>query len=236
MDTLEEIAAAMSREAIRSGVQIVTGDTKVVKRGQCDKLFINTAGIGLLEKKLADISGGVLINPGDQLLVNGYLGDHEMAILSARENITFEEPVVSDVVPLNHMIRAMLDAGVEIHFMRDITRGGLATILAELVSSHAFGVIVEELNLPIREQVTGLCELYGFNPLYLANEGKILAVVSAGTSTLALEVMQSFPEGEQARIIGNITASNSGKALIKSTIGGIRVLEKLAGEQLPRIC
>ena len=132
---LERITISMADEARLAGVQIVTGDTKVVKRGQCDKIFINTAGIGLVEKSFVSLSGGMLISPGDQILVNGYLGDHEMAILSARENLTFDEPVLSDVAPLNHMIGHYCEAGIEIHFMRDITRGGIATILAEIAAS-----------------------------------------------------------------------------------------------------
>jgi len=236
IETLEKIVKSMTDEATGAGVQIVTGDTKVVKRGQCDKVYINTAGIGIIEKKYEHISFGRLNMPGDNILVNGYLGDHEIAILSARENITFEEPVFSDVTPLNHMISGMLEAGVDIHFMRDITRGGIATILSEIAASQQFGILIDENLLPIREQVKGLCEVFGFNPLYLANEGKVALVVSQETTRLALEVMKSFREGISAAVIGNLTVSDKGRVLMKSAIGGTRIVEKLAGEQLPRIC
>ena len=236
LDDLERIVHSMAAEAEKAGVKIITGDTKVVKKGQCDKIFINTAGIGLLEKRFENISKGSLIKPGDRILVNGYLGDHEIAILSARENLTFEEPVLSDVAALNHLVRNLLEAGIEIRFMRDITRGGLATILAEITASASFGVIIDEQLLPIREQVNGLCEVYGFNPLYLANEGKLLLIVTEESADLALKIMQRFSAGVNARSIGSITASNPGKAIMKSVIGGTRIIERLAGEQLPRIC
>jgi len=236
IETLEKIVKSMTAEAVNAGVQIVTGDTKVVKRGQCDKVFINTAGIGIIEKKYEPISYGRLNRPGDNILVNGYLGDHEIAILSARENITFEEPVFSDVAPLNHMIRAMLEAGVDIHFMRDITRGGIATILSEIATSQHVGILIDENLIPIREQVKGLCEVFGFNPLYLANEGKVALVVSQETTRLALEIMKSQIEGKYAAVIGTLTDSDKGRVLMKSAVGGTRIVEKLAGEQLPRIC
>lgn len=236
IETLERIVASMAAEAQKAGVQIITGDTKVVRRGQCDKIFINTAGIGEVEERHTAIAGGSLIRTGDRILVSGYLGDHEMAVLSARENLSFDPPVESDVAPLNAMIHAVLDAGAEVRFMRDITRGGLATILAEIVSAGQFGVEFEEVLLPVREQVAGLCELYGFNPLYLANEGKVLMVVSPGSADRALEVMQQFDTGRDARIIGSVTDRRPGKVLMKSVTGGTRVVDKLAGEQLPRIC
>jgi hydrogenase expression/formation protein HypE len=233
---LERITISMAGEAALAGVQIVTGDTKVVKRGQCDKLFINTAGIGLIDKRFISIAGGTLIQPGDQVLVNGYLGDHEMAVLSARENLSFEEAVLSDVAPLNSMVMSLLDSGIEIRFMRDITRGGLATILSEIASSGKFGIEIEESALPIREQVNGLCEVYGFNPLYLANEGKVLMIVSRESAGKAVEQMKKFECGVYACAIGSICISNPGKVLMRSTIGGTRIIDKLAGEQLPRIC
>jgi hydrogenase expression/formation protein HypE len=233
---LEEIVKSMADEAGRAGVQIITGDTKVVKKGQCDKIFINTAGIGLIEKRYAGISKGTLIKPGDQIIVNGYLGDHEIAILSAREHLQFEEPVLSDVASLNHLITSLLEAGVEIRFMRDITRGGIATILAEISGSVHAGMLIDEQSIPVREQVTGICEIYGFNPLYLANEGKVLMIVAPESADLAINLMQRYSIGQEARIIGSVTASEPGKVLMKSMIGGTRLIDKLAGEQLPRIC
>lgn len=236
MVELDMITASMAHEAELAGVQIVTGDTKVVKRGQCDKLFINTAGIGTIEKKHSLIAGGTLIQPGDHVLVNGYLGDHEMAILSAREHLAFEADILSDVAPLNKMTAALLEAGIEIRFMRDITRGGVATILAEIAMGGKFGIDIEEERIPIREQVKGLCEIYGFNPLYLANEGKVLLITSKESSGRAVEILKQFDTGRDAAIIGSITHQNAGKVLMKSVTGGTRLIDKLAGEQLPRIC
>jgi hydrogenase expression/formation protein HypE len=236
LDDLERIVHSMAEEALKTGVQIITGDTKVVKKGQCDKIFINTTGIGVIEKRHATISRGSLIKPGDQIIVNGYLGDHEIAILSARENLHFEEPVISDVASLNRLITSLLEAGIEIRFMRDITRGGLATILSEVASSLKHGVMIDEKMVPVREQVNGVCEIFGFNPLYLANEGKVLMIVAPESAELAVKLMQRFSAGIDTRVIGTITSDNSGKVLMKSVIGGTRILDKLAGEQLPRIC
>jgi hydrogenase expression/formation protein HypE len=236
MIELDMITASMAHQAELAGVQIVTGDTKVVKRGQCDKVFINTAGIGSIEKKHSLIAGGTLIQPGDQILVNGFLGDHEMAILSARENLAFEEVILSDVAPLNNMIGSLLDSGIEIRFMRDITRGGIATILAEIVSAKKSGIEIEEEWIPVREQVNGLCEIYGFNPLYLANEGKVLMIISRGSASRAIDIMKQSDFGKDARIIGSISSSTPGKVIMKSVTGGSRLIDKLAGEQLPRIC
>lgn len=236
MADLERIVASMAEAARNAGVEIITGDTKVVKKGQCDKVFINTAGIGTVEKKYAGISSGAHISEGDQLLVNGFLGDHEISILAARENLQFETPVISDVAPLNELIRKVLDAGVEVKFMRDITRGGIATILAEIATHANKGLLIDEQSIPVREQINGICEIYGFNPLYLANEGKVLMVVSSGSVKRAMEIMQDHPLGKDACSIGSITAENTGKVLLRSVYGGTRLLTKLAGEQLPRIC
>ncbi len=233
---LERIVASMAEAARNAGVEIITGDTKVVKKGQCDKVFINTAGIGTIEKKYAGISSGALISEGDQLIVNGFLGDHEMAILAARENLQFETPVISDVASLNGLISQILDAGVEVKFMRDITRGGIATILAEIATSVNKGLLIEEQSIPVREQINGICEIYGFNPLYLANEGKMLMVVSPGSAQRALEIMQGHPLGKDACRIGSVTTANADRVLLKSAYGGTRLLTKLAGEQMPRIC
>jgi hydrogenase expression/formation protein HypE len=236
IEDLEKIVHSMAGEAKQAGVKIITGDTKVVRRGQCDKIFINTAGIGLIEKRHACISKGTLIKPDDRIIVNGYLGDHEIAILSARENLLFEETVVSDVASLNQLIASLFEAGIEIRFMRDITRGGLATVLAEISAMMNVGVQIDEQAIPVREQVTGICEIYGFNPLYLANEGKVLMIVAPGSAEPAIRLMQQYSIGKDARVIGKVTGTNSGKVLMKSLIGGTRIIDKLAGEQLPRIC
>lgn len=236
MDDLGIIVKSMAEEANKAGVQIITGDTKVVKKGQCDKIFINTAGIGLIESRHQEISKGNLIKPGDQVIVNGYLGDHEIAILAARENLMFEEQVVSDVACLNDMIAILLNKGVDIRFMRDITRGGIATILAEIAISMKIGMLIEEQAVPVREQVNGICEIYGFNPLYLANEGKVLMIVSPDSSELAIKLLRQSSTGKDAVIIGTVTEVHPGRVLLKSMIGGTRIIDKLAGEQLPRIC
>jgi len=233
---LEKIVISMAEEAARAGIQIVAGDTKVVKKGQCDKIFINTAGVGALDGKHKLLSSGKWIKPGDRLLVNGFLGDHEIAVMASRENLRFEEPVLSDVASLNHMVKALLDSGADIHLMRDITRGGIATILDEMVGNKEVGVIVEENSLPIRTQTMGLCELYGFDPLYLANEGKVLIVVDEASAGACLEVMRSFDTGKDAAQIGSLTSSDPGKVLLNASTGGARILHRLAGEQLPRIC
>lgn len=236
MNDLKRIAKSMAIEAKKAGIQIITGDTKVVKKGQCDKIFLNTAGIGRIEPKYIPISKGTFIQPGDGILVNGFLGDHEIAVLAARENLEFEIPVYSDVAPLNGLTRLLKSQEIEIHFMRDITRGGLATVLSELVSMCHLGILIEENQIPVREQVNGICEIYGFNPLYLANEGKMAVVVSGKSVDSALEIMRHHELGKDARMIGRITESNPGMVLMNSVIGSKRIIEKLAGEQLPRIC
>jgi hydrogenase expression/formation protein HypE len=236
LSDLETIVHSMAAEALKTGVQIITGDTKVVKKGQCDKIFINTTGIGIIEKRFAGISKGSLIRPKDKILVNGYLGDHEIAILSAREKLDFEVPVISDVTSLSHLILSLLEAGVEIRFMRDITRGGIATILAEIASALKHGISIDEQAIPVREQVAGICEVYGFNPLFLANEGKVLIIVAPESADLAINLMRRYEIGKESRVIGTITSDNPGKVLMKSVTGGTRIIDKLAGEQLPRIC
>lgn len=233
---LEAVVSSMADEAKYAGVQIITGDTKVVKRGQCDKIFINTAGVGIVDESHRGIAEGKGILPGDCLLVNGYLGDHEIAILSARENLRFEEPAVSDVASLNHMVHKLLDNDIEVRFMRDITRGGIATILSEMTDGRPFGVMIEEDDIPLRQQTKGLCELYGFDPLYLANEGRMLMVVSPATADKALQIMKQDEHGRDCKMIGSITQENRGIVLMKSATGGTHIIQKLAGEQLPRIC
>jgi hydrogenase expression/formation protein HypE len=233
---LETIACSMAAEAQKAGVQIVTGDTKVVKRGQCDKVFINTAGIGRVDTRFENIAGGSGIRTGDRVLVNGYLGDHEMAILAARENLEFDETLLSDAACLNHMIKAMLDENLEIHFMRDVTRGGIGTILSEIAVASGLCIEATEENLPVKEQVKGMCEIYGFNPLYLANEGKVAIVIAENHAERALEIMRSFDTGMHACAIGSVTEKKPGRVLLHTITGSTRIIDKLAGEQLPRIC
>ena len=232
---LEKIVDSMQSTANEANITIVTGDTKVVERGQCDKLFINTAGVGLLPEKYKDISTGKTIETGDKIIVNGFLGDHEMAILSAREKLNFKTAVMSDVAPLNHLISKVLTIG-SIKFMRDITRGGLATILSEITENKHFGIHIQESEIPVREEIKGMCEIFGFDPLFLANEGKVLIIARKENANSILEELHQHPYGKQAKIIGEIVDDHPGKTILESEIGGTRIIDKLSGMQLPRIC
>ena len=235
VDQLEKIVESMQLTANEAEVTIVTGDTKVVERGQCDKLFINTTGIGLLSKSYKDISTGKTIGPGDKIIVNGYLGDHEMAILGAREKLNFKTGIVSDVAPVNHLIHKVLSSG-DIKFMRDITRGGLATILSEVTENKSFGVRIVESEIPVREEVKGMCEIFGFDPLFLANEGKVLIITAPENVSAIVENLHRHPYGTQAKIIGEVVSDHPGKTILESEVGGTRIVDKLSGMQLPRIC
>jgi len=232
IDDLDRVVSSMAQSALEANVRIVTGDTKVVKKGQCDKVFINTAGIGVISEGYTPKQP----EAGDKIIVNGFLGDHEIAILATRENLSFENLLVSDVAPLNHMISAIHETGIKTGFMRDITRGGIASILAELVENKKFGLRVEEALIPVRDEVNGLCELYGFDPLYLANEGKVLMVVGEEYANEVIEIMHSFETGRNAVVIGQVVESHAGKVLMQTNTGSSRIITKLAGEQLPRIC
>ncbi len=233
---LEVIASAMGKEAKEAGVQIVTGDTKVVKRGQCDKIFINTSGIGILNPEYTHISSGIGIEPGDKILINGEIGNHGIAILGARENLTFEHDLISDVSSLHVLIQEVLQAGIEVKFMRDLTRGGLATVLAEVTEDKDYGITAYEEKIPVNNIVKGLCELYGFEALYLANEGKVMMVTKGEHAEKTCDILRNHPLGKHAEIIGEITSSKKGKAVMESLVGGHRIIDKLTGEQLPRIC
>ncbi len=237
LNTLEEIVSSMANDAKKANVSIVTGDTKVVEKGHCDKLFINTAGIGKIPPESMHLQHAPNIKPGDKLIVSGYLGDHAVAILAARNNIHFEKDIQSDVQPLNNlMLPLWKQFRQNIKFTRDITRGGLATILNELTEKANFGIELQESTIPVRDEVNGVCEIFGFDPLYLANEGKILFVVEKTAAEEILEKIKSFNEGKNAAIIGNITETGIQKVRLKSTIGGSRIIDMLSGEMLPRIC
>ena len=233
---LRKISESMAAEAKKSGIQIVTGDTKVVSKGQCDKIFINTTGIGMLNEKHKHISTGSHINPEDVIIVNGYIGDHGIAILGARENIQFEEELVSDCASLNHLIQKLIKSGINIKFMRDLTRGGLATVLAEICENKSFGIIINEIDIPVREVVMGTCEIFGFDPLYLANEGKVLMVVDRRDAQKTIEEMMKNATKSKPAIIGEVTTDFPGKSVLNSIVGGRRIIDKMAGEMLPRIC
>jgi hydrogenase expression/formation protein HypE len=236
VNELHRIAKSMANEAKMAGVAIIAGDTKVVRHGQCDKLFINTSGLGIMPDNRCHISTGNTITPGDKILVTGTLGDHTIAILSAREKLSLDENIQSDVAPLNGLTESILSIPENIRFMRDITRGGLATILVESCQNKTFGVQIYEDSLPVKKAVRAVCELYGFDPIYLANEGKIMIIVKEGQEIKILKQLRKHPLGANAQLIGEITSEHPGRVVMESTIGGGRVIEMLSGEMLPRIC
>ena len=234
LEVLDRIVASMGEVAKAAGVRIVTGDTKVVERGSADQMFVNTSGIGLVEAQM-DFSME-RIEVGDRIVVSGTLGDHGMAVLSAREELHFEGSVESDCAALNGLIARMMEASSGIRFMRDPTRGGLATTLNEIVEGKDFGIVVVEEALPIRDPVRGLCELLGLDPLYVANEGKVVAVVAPEEAEAVMEAMRSHPLGREARVIGTVERTWKGRVGMKTVVGGTRVVDMLVGDQLPRIC
>lgn len=230
--TLRDIVRSMNEAARKAGVQIVTGDTKVVEHGNADKLYITTTGIGIAHRSIP--SGEP--SPGDAVLINGPVGDHGIAVLSAREDLALESPVASDCAPLHSMIIALLDEGLHIRFMRDPTRGGLATVANELVENRSFSIRLFESRIPIRREVAAICDLLGFDPLYVANEGKVLIVIDGKEAGRALDIMKRFPEGKESCAIGEIIDKPAGRALLATDVGGTRILDMLTGDQLPRIC
>ncbi len=234
-DDLEIIVKTMASEARMAGVQIVTGDTKVVNRGSCDKIFINTAGIGTIQHDKGNLSTGKIIKPGDSILINGYIGDHGIAVMGKRESLQFESDVRSDCASLHNITKNLLNQ-IDVHFMRDATRGGLATVLTEISEQQNTGIELEENNIPVRENVKGLCELFGFDPLYVANEGKLVVVVPADQEQKALDIMRNSKHGENASVIGRIVKNHPGKVIMHTAIGGKRFVDMLSGMQLPRIC
>lgn len=233
---LEIIVKSMAEEAKKAGVLIVTGDTKVVDKGKCDKLFINTSGIGLLSEKLLDISSGKNISVGDKIIINGRIADHGMAILSARNELNIRSTIESDCACLNHLIESVVASGANIKFMRDATRGGLATVLSELAAGKNYGLSIDEAKLVISEPVKGMCEILGFDPMYVANEGKVVMIVDAKDAEKTIKLMNADPLGKEAAIIGEIVGEHPGKGWITTSIGGKRIIDMLTGEQLPRIC
>jgi hydrogenase expression/formation protein HypE len=236
VNDLAEIVDSMAEEARKAGVMIVTGDTKVVGKGKCDRLFITTAGTGILDREREPISTAGLIKSGDKLIINGPVGNHAMAVLGARNNLSFKTPVISDCASLNHLIAAMLKECNEIRFMRDLTRGGLAVVLNELAMMTGTGISVDEDCIPVEDPVKGACEMLGFDPLYLANEGKILIVTGAGSENKVLEILRSDPLGQASEIIGEITSDERRQVILYTFTGGKRILDMPSGVQLPRIC
>ncbi|MDZ7741095.1 MAG: hydrogenase expression/formation protein HypE [Bacteroidota bacterium] len=236
METLEKIVRSMAGEAEKAGILITTGDTKVVDKGKCDKIFINTTGVGELEPEYKDISSGAGIQPGDRIILNGSIADHGMAIMAARNDLNIQSKILSDCACLNGLIAEAMAAGKNIRFMRDATRGGLGTVLSELAGGRKFGVQVEEDHIAVKENVRGICELLGFDPIYVANEGKVLMVAEKEDADKIVERMRKHPLGKETSVIGEITEDHPGKAWITTKIGGKRLIDMLAGEQLPRIC
>ncbi len=233
---LDVVAKSMSETAKKCGVEIVCGDTKIVEKGACDKLFINTAGIGAVNDNFRDISLAANVEVGDKIIVNGFIADHEIAVLGIRNSFDFKTDVESDCAGLNHLIGKVLSKNYSVKFIRDATRGGLATVLCELVEMGDFGITIDESSVPVRENVNGICELLGFDPLYLANEGKAIFVVKREDAAAVLKAMQSDDLGKNSRIIGEITEEHRGIVTLDTVSGGGRIIEMLAGGQLPRIC
>ncbi len=234
MENLRQIVRSMKQAADLAGVQIVTGDTKVVNRGSADKIFINTTGIGVIPPKI-EISAAN-IRSGDAIIVNGYLGDHGAAITVAREELALESSIKSDCQPLNGLVEAILKVCPQVRAMRDATRGGLATVLNEFALSSEVGIRLYEEALPIREEVRGICELLGLDPLYMANEGKLVVLVPQDQSTEVLTAMKKHPYGKDAAIVGEAIDSPAGVVIVKTIFDTDRIVDRLVGDQLPRIC
>lgn len=230
-----DILLSIREACLDAGVQVVTGDTKVVERGKGDKIFINTTGVGEVHPQaVIDVER---ISAGDAIIVSGQLAAHGMAIMSVREGLKFESDIESDTQPLNHLVKALLDEyGEAIKLLRDPTRGGVATVLNELARDCQLGVQLNQRDLPLDEQVAGACEMLGLDPLYVANEGLFLAVVPAAIANEVAKTMQNHPAGQNATIIGQFTADHPKQVVMSSPIGGKRVVNMLIGEQLPRIC
>ncbi len=234
MDTLGTIAAAVARACEAAGVQLVAGDTKVVNKGHGDGLFINTSGIGLIPAGI-DIRPNHA-QPSDTVLVSGTLGDHGMAIMSVREGLEFETQIESDTAPLSGLVEQMLAVCPDIHCLRDATRGGLAAVLNELASASQVGIEFDERSIPINPAVQAACEMLGLDPLYVANEGKLIAIVPESRAEAVLAAMRAHPHGKDAALIGRVVGDHSGLVVARTGIGGSRVVDLPAGELLPRIC
>lgn len=237
MSLLEKVVNSMKETAAFTGINIVTGDTKVVDGGPPeagDGLYINTCGIGIVDDGM-NLSTS-FIEIGDKVIISGTIGDHGLAVLSEREGLGFNPPIKSDCAPLSGMIGRIIASGANIKFMRDPTRGGLATTLNEIVSGQKYGIIIKEQNIPINDGVRALCEILGYDPLYIANEGKVVIVVSANDAVKVRDVLKEDDLGKDAEIIGEVINEPQGKVCLKTVIGGTRIVDMLVGDQLPRIC
>jgi hydrogenase expression/formation protein HypE len=234
IETLRRVVESMSAAAKEAGIQIVAGDTKVVEKGKADGLYINTTGIGEIFPNVH--IGGANAKPGDVIILSGTIGDHGIAVLGARGELGFTSAIQSDVAPLNHLIEAMLEADKNIHVLRDPTRGGLGTTLNEIAAQSKVAIHLNETAIPVHPAVNAACEMLGFDPLYVANEGKLLAIVPPESADKILTAMRGTKYGEEAVVIGEVRADNRGRVLMKTAIGTTRVVDMLAGEMLPRIC
>jgi len=234
METLARISRSIAQASERAAIQIVTGDTKVVNKGHGDGLYINTSGIGLIPEEIAIAPN--LAEPGDVVLISGTVGDHGIAVMSVREGVKFQTEIQSDSAPLADMVQAMIEARIRIHCLRDATRGGLAAVLNELAEASHVGIEFEETKVPVRREVMAACEMLGLDPLFIANEGKMAAIVAQGDADRALRVMRKNQYGGEAAIIGSVVKDHAGMVVAKTSVGGTRVVDLPAGELLPRIC
>jgi hydrogenase expression/formation protein HypE len=234
LDVLERVVAAMQGAASAAGVPIVTGDTKVVDRGKADGIFINTAGVGLIEHDLEIDPRHV--RAGDAIVLSGDIGRHGMAIMAVREGLAFESAIESDCAPLAEPVLALIAAGIEVHGLRDLTRGGLASALNEIASAAGVSITVEERSVPVREDVRGACEILGFDPMYVANEGRFVAFVPEAQATRAVGVLSAHAVCNDACLVGRVVDGPAGLVSVRSLLGATRILDMLSGEQLPRIC
>jgi hydrogenase expression/formation protein HypE len=234
IEDLERVLASMKEAAQEAKVQVVAGDTKVVEHGAAQGLYIATSGLGTIPEGV--VIGSARAEAGDAIIVSGPLGDHEIAVLMARGEFSLQGEIESDCAPLNGLVEVMLGASQAIHALRDPTRGGMATVLWEIANASRVGVVVEEGRIPIRKEVRAVCDLLGFDPYYLANEGRLVAFVPEGETKAVLGAMQAHPLGREAAIIGRVVTEHPGKVLLKTPIGGHRLLDPLSGEQFPRIC
>lgn len=234
MEKLNAIAVSMKKTADEAGVKIVCGDTKVVEKGSLDQIFINTSGIGIVPQGV-QISGN-RAKPGDKVIINGFIGDHGIAVMAERQGLSFRNQVTSDCAPLNTLVTSMLEVSKDIHVLRDPTRGGVATTLNEIALQSNMGIVLQEKSLPVRDEVMAACEILGFDPLYVANEGKVLAIVPKECADSVVSAMRKDRYGIDSVIIGEVVADHQGKVVLATGIGGKRIVDMLVGEQLPRIC
>jgi hydrogenase expression/formation protein HypE len=234
METLRRVVESLREAAAAAGVDVVTGDTKVVEKGSADGLFLNTSGIGLVPQSVRVSADRA--RPGDRILLSGPIGEHGIAVLAQREGLELEGPIESDSAPLHGLAAAILAATTEVHCMRDPTRGGLSAALNEIAAQSHVGMVIDERAIPVRAEVRGACELLGLDPLYVANEGKLVAIVEASAADAALAAMRADPLGSEARIIGTVCEAHPGVVEMRTVIGTTRIVDLLTGDQLPRIC